>query len=270
MSHSQTSLIAIVIKTYGLALDEQQVEAILVTWFQTYDAAWIVKAIVESLYRGRYKLISVDNILKDWQRIGKPRYNFTPEYEREIFQNISNLDNRPDSDSLLADGSEESGSTGSIDAASVESVGAESYYIFMPIDRSVASSTQNLNPEESAPFQYRYNSVAVAHPPTPQAATVAATAALVTTDRSLMAASYCASRAIPSSSGILQGRTQSHPHRDRSEPGRQLVRPAKRRLFNTLKAIVDPKNHDYATAEESVVLLPQSLAHHALGHVSQF
>ncbi len=269
MSHSQTNLIAIVIKTYGLALDEQQVEAILVAWFQTYDAAWIVKAIVESLYRGRYKLISVDNILKDWQRIGKPRYNFTPEYEREIFQNISNLDNRPDSDSLLADGSEESGSIGSIDAASVESVGSESYYIFMPLDRSVASSTQNLNPEESAPFQYHHDSIAVAHAPTPQAATVSATAALVTTDRSLTA-SYCASTAIPSSSGILQGKTQSHPDRDRSEPAPQAVRPAKRRLFNTLKAIVDPKNHDYATAEESVVLLPQSFGHHALSHVSQF
>jgi hypothetical protein len=270
MSHSQTNLIAIVIKTYGLALDEQQVEAILVAWFQTYDPAWIVKAIVESLYRGRYKLISVDNILKDWQRIGKPRYNFTPEYEREIFQNISSLDDRPDWPSLSVDRDRESGATGSIDAASVESVGTESYYIFMPVDRSVTWSTQNLNPEESAPFQYHHNSVAVAHAPTPQSAPVSATAALVTADRSLTAASYCSSRAIPSSSGILQGRTQSHPHRDRSEPVGQVVRPAKRRLFNTLKAIVDPKNYDYATAEESIVLLPQSLGHHVLSHVSQF
>jgi hypothetical protein len=129
MSYSQTSLIAIVIKTYGLALDDRQVEAVLVTWLQTYDSAWIIKALVESLYRGRYKLISVDNILKDWQRIGKPRYNFTPEYEREIFQKIPICEDRTDWELLPVASGEKSTSVVSVDAGNVESVGTESYYI---------------------------------------------------------------------------------------------------------------------------------------------
>ncbi|WP_310490365.1 hypothetical protein [Chamaesiphon sp. VAR_69_metabat_338] len=254
MSHSQTSLITLVIKTYGLALEEDRVEAMLITWFQTYDSTWIAKAIVESLYRGRYKLISVENILKDWQRIGKPRYNFTPEYEREIFQNIPSIVDSGDWESLSAASAEKGVASESIDAASVESVGTESYYIFMPVDRSVASGTQNLNPEESAPFQYHHNSIAIADAPTPQAKSVsAATAPVVTPARMVMAANYSTSRAIPS--GSLQGETQ---FRARTEPARQAVRPAKRRLFNTLKAIVDPNNHYDATAEESVVLLTQS------------
>jgi hypothetical protein len=253
MSYSQTSLIAIVIKTYGLALDDRQVEAVLVTWLQTYDSAWIIKALVESLYRGRYKLISVDNILKDWQRIGKPRYNFTPEYEREIFQKIPICEDRTDWELLPVASGEKSTSVVSVDAGNVESVGTESYYIFMPVDRAVASSTQNLNPEESAPFHYHHHSVAVAHTPTPQAEIGSDAAAVISPDR-LLAANYCRSRAIPSD--LLLGKPQFP--RDRTEPARQAVRPAKRRLFNTLKAIVDPNNHYDATAEESVVLLTQS------------
>lgn len=258
MSYSQTSLITIVIKTYGLALDEQQVEAMLVTWFQTYDSTWIIKAIVESLYRGRYKLISVDNILKDWQRIGKPRYNFTPEYEREIFQKIPSLDDRLDWESLSVASEEKSASADSIDDTKMESVGTESYYIFMPVDGTVASSTQDLNPEESAPFQYHHHSVAVANDPTPQAVTISDPAAIFIPDRVLTATNYCASKAT-NSSGVPQGETQFH--RARTESARQTVRPAKRRLFNTLKAIVDPNNHYDATPEESVVFSAPSVGH---------
>jgi hypothetical protein len=258
MSYSQTSLIAIVIKTYGLALDEQQVEAMLVTWSKTYDSAWIIKAIVESLYRGRYKLVSVDNILKDWQRIGKPRYNFTPEYEREIFQKIPSLDDRPDWESLSVASGTKSASADSIDidATSVESVGTESYYIFMPVERTVASSTQNLNPEESAPFQYHHHSVAVAAAPTPQPAIGSDAAAVVLPNR-ILTANYRTPRAIPSD--LLLGKAQFP--RDRTEPAQQGVRPAKRRLFNTLKAIVDPNNHYDATVEEPEVLVTQSFGH---------
>jgi len=92
MSQFHKNFIIRVIDLYGLELDDdsrserlrQRVDTSIDTWLQTYDPTWIVKAIVESLYRGRYKIKSIDNILKDWQRLGKPRYNFTPEYERGI------------------------------------------------------------------------------------------------------------------------------------------------------------------------------------------
>jgi hypothetical protein len=88
MSQFQQEFITTVIKQYGLDLDGNQVDDIIMTWFQAYDPAWIMKAIVESLYRGRYKVKSVNNILKDWQRRGNPLYQFTPDYEREILQSL--------------------------------------------------------------------------------------------------------------------------------------------------------------------------------------
>ena len=96
MSQFHKNFIIRVIDLYGLELDGDRVDSPIDTWLQTYDPNWIVKAIVESLYRGRYKIKSIDNILKDWQRLGKPRYNFTPEYERGILRNL------PEQTDLLA------------------------------------------------------------------------------------------------------------------------------------------------------------------------
>jgi hypothetical protein len=263
MSHSQQNLISVIIKIYGLALDEQQVETIPIAWFQKYDPAWILKAIVESLYRGRYKLVSVDNILKDWDRIGKPRYNFTPEYEREILQKLPTGD-----DSLVYEfgqlGGNAAFATGvSIEAASTESVGIESYYVFMPADRSVGSTTQHLNPEESAPFHYHRDLVAAQHSPSPSAPSDDAIAT-VSTERN-----YTSRPMLPSPS-ILPAKSHAHDLRHQCEPERQATRPAKRRLFHTLKAIVDPGNHYAVVAEESVSLLPQSMGHNPIGRSSPY
>jgi hypothetical protein len=264
MSHSQQNLIAVIIKIYGLSLDDQQVEAILITWFQKYDRAWILKAIVESLYRGRYKLVSVDNILKDWDRIGQPRYNFTPEYEREILQKMPT-----DDDSIVCGSGQLANGTASdpsvsISAANAESIDIESYYVFMPVDRSVALTSQQLNPEESAPFHYHHDFVAVApHSPAPSAAS-ADPIAMVSTERN-----YTSRSLVPASSN-LQAKSHTHDRRHQSDPEQQAAKPAKRRLFHTLKAIVDPGNHYAVGAEESVALLPQSLGHHLLERIAPF
>jgi hypothetical protein len=268
MSYSQPSLVAIIIKIYGLALDDNQVESILVAWFQQYDPAWIIKALIESLYRGRYKLVSVDNILKDWQRIGKPRYNFTPEYEREILQKIPNLFDPTVCDSTSVASITESASPGSIEGSAAESAAAPDCYAPIAVDRAVTLVSQNLNPEESAPFQYHHDSGTFVPTPTPQTVPLADTAAITTHERKLIAERHYVSRAMPSSSGFLQCKIQTRDHCDQHESALVVVQPAKRRLFNTLKAIVDPNNH-YAAAE-AVVLSPQSLRSHAIGHISQF
>jgi hypothetical protein len=262
MSHSQQNLISVIIKIYGLALDEQQVEATLITWFQKYESAWILKAIVESLYRGRYKLVSVDNILKDWDRIGKPRYNFTPEYEREILQKLPTGD-----DSLVYESGQLVGDTASttdmsIAAASTESVGVESYYVLMPADRSVALTSQHLNPEESAPFHYHHDFVAAApHSPPPSAPSNDPNA-MVSTERNNTSRSMAPSPTL--------AKSHTHDRRYQCEPERQAARPAKRRLFHTLKAIVDPGNHYAVVAEESASLLPQSLGYNVFGRISPY
>ena len=94
MSQFQQEFVATAIEHYGLELEEERVDTVILRWFGTYDSAWVVKALVEALYRGRYKIKSVDNILRDWQRRGSPFYKFTPDYEREILHSLRlNTDN---------------------------------------------------------------------------------------------------------------------------------------------------------------------------------
>lgn len=53
-------------------------------WLSIYPADWIRLAIVEALYQGRYKAVSVEQILRLWQRRKQPLYHFNPEFERII------------------------------------------------------------------------------------------------------------------------------------------------------------------------------------------
>ena len=88
MIQSTQNTIAALIAHYGLELEGSQVETVVEPWLDLYQPTWIVKAIVESLYRGRYKVNSVDRILQDWARIGQPRYWFSAEYERGILETL--------------------------------------------------------------------------------------------------------------------------------------------------------------------------------------
>ncbi len=49
-----------------------------------YKQGWMHLAIVEAIYQGRYKLASVDYILKFWQKRGEPVCRFNREFERLI------------------------------------------------------------------------------------------------------------------------------------------------------------------------------------------
>ncbi|MBW4654689.1 MAG: hypothetical protein KME20_16860 [Kaiparowitsia implicata GSE-PSE-MK54-09C] len=53
-------------------------------WMRTYPLAWVRAAIIEALYQGRYKSISVGQILSIWQRRGQPLYHFNFEFEQMI------------------------------------------------------------------------------------------------------------------------------------------------------------------------------------------
>jgi hypothetical protein len=91
MSQFNQQFIILIIDRYGLELEDDLIDNIVATWMGQYDRGWIVKAIVESLHRGRYKIKSVDSILSGWQRSGKPSYNFPPEFEREILQDLPTM-----------------------------------------------------------------------------------------------------------------------------------------------------------------------------------
>jgi hypothetical protein len=242
MSHFHHNFITIVIELYGLELDGHQVDILVASWLQKYDNSWIIKAIVESLYRGRYKIVSVDNILRDWQRLGRPRYNFTPEYEREILQNLPAVVELPAaSDSPVQVSMEEPAK------------------IDLPIAPPSRSDAKLLNPEESAPFQY-YHCPIPAPPVNPVALDRSESE-----ERQLKVANSTGSiesfsvteahptSSVPLASAIHPDKYGIDPHReDQIEPDTVVTQQTKSKLFCTLKAIVDPKNRQTANC----VLLP--------------
>ena len=248
MSHFHQNFIAIVINLYGLELDDHQVDTLVVSWLQKYDRNWIIKAIVESLYRGRYKIVSVDNILRDWQRLGRPRYNFTPEYEREILQNLPAVVELP-------------AASDSPEQMSLE----ESEQVDVPVVPPALQDTKLLNPEESAPFQYHHHPIP-APPTNPQALELSASEEhqlkLANIPESIESSPDIDAHpngSLASSSATERDKEEiATASEEQIEPAKIGSQPTKRKLFYTLKAIVDPNNHHYAAASNCALL--QSLS----------
>jgi lipopolysaccharide export system protein LptA len=71
------------LKHYGFegALTAKQ----LTDQWQQYPSNWVRLAMIEALYQGRYKAVSVEKILAAWQRRGQPLYHFDQEFERLVY-----------------------------------------------------------------------------------------------------------------------------------------------------------------------------------------
>lgn len=71
------------LKHYGFeqALSPEQLTQ---QWQQTYPSSWIRLALIEALYQGRHKAVSVEKILAAWQRRGQPLPHFDGEFEHLI------------------------------------------------------------------------------------------------------------------------------------------------------------------------------------------
>lgn len=57
-------------------------------WLRNYPAIWVRLSVIEALYQGRYKAVSVDQILTVWARRGQPIYRFNREFERLISRKL--------------------------------------------------------------------------------------------------------------------------------------------------------------------------------------
>ena len=73
---------------YGFDLGGYTIAQLLTVWQERYSAAWIRLATIEALYQGRYKAISVEQILALWQRRSQPLYHFNHEFERLVCDNL--------------------------------------------------------------------------------------------------------------------------------------------------------------------------------------
>ena len=60
-------------------------------WLKDYPATWVRLAVIESLYQGRYKAISVEQILAFWKRRGQALYHFNHDFERLVCGNFPDL-----------------------------------------------------------------------------------------------------------------------------------------------------------------------------------
>ncbi len=238
MSQFNQQFIASIIDRYRLELDEYHLDSIVATWIRQYDQAWIVKAIVESLHRGRYKIKSVDSILSGWQRTGKPSYNFSPEFEREILQDLP----------ILSDLAETQTPSTLLQLDDPDPV--------IPFSHL---SSEQLNPEESAPFPHhdRYRNDAATssrlplscvHPdrramlmiqsPTLKSGAIFPQADVVgecLQDNCLCASMPLSMAGFKSEDDVRLNHTNPHP---------------KFQLFHTLRAIITPNNLQAATPDD--------------------
>ncbi|MEA5511435.1 hypothetical protein VB715_16810 [Crocosphaera sp. UHCC 0190] len=89
--------VAVLLSRYGFELKRITIPELLEGWLDSYSVYWIRLAIVEALYQGRYKAISVEHILTLWKRLGQPTYHFTQDFERLINRNLVWDDLTPDS-----------------------------------------------------------------------------------------------------------------------------------------------------------------------------
>jgi hypothetical protein len=69
---------------YSFDTEAYAMDAVIGDWLEQYGPVWVSHAITEALYQGRYKIISIDQILKLWQRRGQPIRHFNREFESII------------------------------------------------------------------------------------------------------------------------------------------------------------------------------------------
>jgi hypothetical protein len=69
---------------YSFDLSGYSANELVERWQTQYPLNWLHLAVIEALYQGRYKAVSVQQILVFWQRRDQAIYHFNMEFERMI------------------------------------------------------------------------------------------------------------------------------------------------------------------------------------------
>ena len=75
---------AALLRHYSFDMAGQSIGEMIATWAQVYPSAWLRAAVIEALYQGRYKAVSVQQILTIWQRRSRTLCHFNGEFERIV------------------------------------------------------------------------------------------------------------------------------------------------------------------------------------------
>ncbi len=84
MNLSDENVVVALIVHYGFDLGGQSARAIVRSWRSKYDPSFLPLAVVESLHLGRYKAVSIEQVLNGWQRRGDPIFHFNPEFAEMV------------------------------------------------------------------------------------------------------------------------------------------------------------------------------------------
>ncbi|MBE9167106.1 hypothetical protein IQ238_06000 [Pleurocapsales cyanobacterium LEGE 06147] len=76
------------ITSYSFDLQGYTIADLIPLWLDNYHASWVRLATIEALYLGRYKVVSIEQILQVWSRLGSPNTHFTHEFERLICRKL--------------------------------------------------------------------------------------------------------------------------------------------------------------------------------------
>ncbi|MGB8702568.1 MAG: hypothetical protein WCD18_24405, partial [Thermosynechococcaceae cyanobacterium] len=64
---------------------------VLDRWLQAYPEPWVRLALIESLYQGRYKTFSVEQLLALWNRRGQPVHHFSFEFAALVTHDVPRI-----------------------------------------------------------------------------------------------------------------------------------------------------------------------------------
>jgi hypothetical protein len=80
MNLADENVVVALILRYGFDLGEQSALSMVRSWSCKYDPSFLSLAVVESLHLGRYKAVSIEQVLNGWQRRGEPIPHFSEEF----------------------------------------------------------------------------------------------------------------------------------------------------------------------------------------------
>ncbi|MCX5962929.1 MAG: hypothetical protein NT070_07200 [Cyanobacteria bacterium] len=69
---------------YSFDLGNRPLQVLLAEWQALFSLDWIRLAVIEALYLGRYKAVSVEQILRQWVRRNQPATHFSYEFEHLV------------------------------------------------------------------------------------------------------------------------------------------------------------------------------------------
>jgi hypothetical protein len=80
MLRSPAASTSVLLKHYSFDLGEHALNQLVENWLGVYPPRWVMAAVIEALYQGRYKASSVDRILFLWCLRGQPLHHFDFEF----------------------------------------------------------------------------------------------------------------------------------------------------------------------------------------------